>query len=53
MALKIILKEEFTPAHVDRRLFVIAPLIIMTAALAVFAVIPFGSVLPADPAAGH
>lgn len=45
--LKFILKEEYTPAHVDRRLFVLAPLCILTAALSVFAVIPFGNVLPA------
>lgn len=44
--LKIILKEEMTPAQVDRKLFVIAPLSILIAALTVFAVIPFGSVLP-------
>ena len=50
--LKMILKEEYTPAHVDSRLFVIAPMIIMSAALSVFAVIPFGSVLPPLPALG-
>lgn len=50
--LKMILKEEYTPGHVDRPLYVIAPLIIMTAALSVYAVIPFGSVLPALPALG-
>ena len=44
--LKFIFKEEYTPAHVDRKLFVIAPIVILTAALATFAVIPFGSVLP-------
>lgn len=44
--LKFIFKEEFTPAHVDRYLFWLAPLTIMAAALAIFAVIPFGSVLP-------
>ena len=44
--LKFIFKEEYTPGHVDRRLFVIAPIVILTAALATFAVIPFGSVLP-------
>ena len=44
--LKMILKEEYTPAHVDRPLFVLAPMILLTAALAVFAVIPFGSSLP-------
>jgi len=47
--LKFILKEEYTPAHVDRALYVVAPLSILTAALAIFAVIPFGSVLPPIP----
>ncbi len=45
--IKILLKEDVTPAHVDRRLFTLAPLIILVAAFATFAVIPFGSVLPA------
>lgn len=45
--LKFILKEEYTPAHVDKRLFVLAPIAILAAALSVFAVIPFGSVIPA------
>ncbi|MEX2026382.1 MAG: NADH-quinone oxidoreductase subunit NuoH [Pirellulaceae bacterium] len=44
--LKFILKEEYTPAHVDKRLFVLAPIAILAAALSVFAVIPFGSVIP-------
>jgi NADH-quinone oxidoreductase subunit H len=44
---KFILKEEYTPAHVDKRLFVLAPISILVAALATFAVIPFGNVLPA------
>ncbi|MEX0819961.1 MAG: NADH-quinone oxidoreductase subunit NuoH [Pirellulaceae bacterium] len=44
--LKFILKEEYTPAHVDKRLFVLAPISLLIAALATFAVIPFGSVLP-------
>lgn len=43
---KFILKEEYTPAHVDKRLFVIAPVVILAAALAVFAVVPFGTPLP-------
>jgi len=43
---KFILKEEYTPAHVDRRLYTIAPIIILVAALAAFAVIPYGSILP-------
>jgi len=41
---KFILKEEYTPAHVDRRLFLLAPIVILVAALATFAVVPFGSI---------
>src|SRR5262249_26085122 len=44
--LKFILKEEYTPAHVDRRLFILAPLMILASALAIYAVIPFGSLIP-------
>jgi NADH-quinone oxidoreductase subunit H len=44
--LKFIFKEEYTPAHVDKFMFVLAPVTILAAALAIFAVIPFGSVLP-------
>ena len=44
--LKFILKEEYTPAHVDRRLYVLAPIAILASALTVFAVVPFGSLLP-------
>ena len=44
--LKFIFKEEFTPSHVDKALFRLAPIVIMTAAVAIFAAIPFGSVLP-------
>src|SRR4029077_4765953 len=44
--LKFIFKEEFTPGHVDRGLYRLAPILIMTAAMAIFAAIPFGSVLP-------
>jgi NADH-quinone oxidoreductase subunit H len=44
--LKFIFKEEFTPSHVDKWLYRIAPIIILTAAVAIFAAIPFGSVLP-------
>jgi NADH-quinone oxidoreductase subunit H len=50
--LKFILKEEYTPAHVDRRLFILAPIAILAAALTVFAVIPFGSVIPAIGSSG-
>ena len=45
---KFILKEEYTPAHVDKRLYLLAPIVILVAALTVFAVITFGSVLPCD-----
>lgn len=43
---KFITKEEYTPAHVDKRLYLLAPISILTAALAVFAAVPFGSSLP-------
>jgi len=46
--LKFVFKEEYTPHHVDKWLYFIAPMVLMTSALAVFAVIPFGSVLPAE-----
>lgn len=46
--LKFIFKEVYTPAHVDKVLYILAPISIMAAALATFAVIPFGSVLPSD-----
>ncbi|MFP6618997.1 MAG: NADH-quinone oxidoreductase subunit NuoH [Pirellulaceae bacterium] len=45
--LKMIFKEEYTPRQVDRQLYVLAPLLILTAALSVFAVIPFGSAVNA------
>ena len=44
--LKIILKEDFTPSHVDKVLYNAAPLVLLAASLAIFAAIPFGSVLP-------
>jgi NADH-quinone oxidoreductase subunit H len=44
---KMVFKEEYTPAHVDRRLYLFAPLILLSSALAAYAVIPVGSVLPA------
>lgn len=44
--LKFIFKEDFTPSHVDKALYRLAPIVILTAALAIFAAIPFGSVLP-------
>jgi NADH-quinone oxidoreductase subunit H len=47
--LKMLFKEDYTPGHVDKALYALAPVIIMSAALAIFAVIPFGSVLPFEP----
>ena len=44
--LKFIFKEEYTPAHVNKALYRLAPIVIMASALAIFAAIPFGSVLP-------
>jgi NADH-quinone oxidoreductase subunit H len=44
--LKFIFKEEYTPAHVDKRLYTLAPLVIVATALAIYAVIPFGSLIP-------
>src|SRR5688500_8627432 len=43
---KMMLKEDYTPAHVDRRLYILAPLAILAAAIAGSAVIPFGSIIP-------
>ena len=45
---KFLFKAEYTPAQVDKGLYFFAPMTIFITALAVFAVIPFGSVLPAD-----
>lgn len=45
---KFIFKEEFTPAHVDKLLYFAGPVVMFVAALAVFAVIPFGSVVLPD-----
>lgn len=41
---KFIFKEEFTPRHVDKFLYFVAPMAMFAAAAAVFAVVPFGSV---------
>jgi NADH-quinone oxidoreductase subunit H len=46
--LKFIFKEEYTPAHVNKALYLIAPIVILASALAIFAVIPFGSLLPGE-----
>jgi NADH-quinone oxidoreductase subunit H len=45
---KFIFKAEFTPGHVDKFIYFVAPMSIFVAAIVVFAVIPFGSVLPTD-----
>ena len=41
--LKFLLKEEFTPAHVRKGFFILAPILTMAPALITVAVIPFGS----------
>jgi NADH-quinone oxidoreductase subunit H len=43
---KFILKEEYTPGHVDKFLYSLAPISILAAALASFAVVPVGDRLP-------
>jgi NADH-quinone oxidoreductase subunit H len=49
---KFILKEEYTPGHVDKFLYSLAPISILAAALASFAVVPVGDRLPAIPSIG-
>src|SRR4051794_28453689 len=44
-AVKFLLKEEFTPAHVNKFYFWLAPILAMVPALATLAVIPFGNYL--------
>jgi NADH-quinone oxidoreductase subunit H len=44
-ALKSFLKEDFTPGHVRKAYFWLAPAIVMTPSLLVIAIIPFGSTL--------
>ncbi|MGD9128228.1 MAG: NADH-quinone oxidoreductase subunit H [Planctomycetia bacterium] len=46
---KFFFKEEFTPGYVDRILYFLGPIILFSAAMTTFAVIPFGSVLPEIP----
>lgn len=45
---KFIFKENYVPSHVDRNLFTLAPVVILVAALAIFAVIPFGDMIPPE-----
>lgn len=51
--LKFLFKEEYTPHHVDKFLYFLAPISLLSAALATFAVIPFGSVWPTDEGPIH
>jgi len=44
---KLMLKGEAVPEHVDKPIYYLAPAVIFVGAILVFAVIPFGSVLPA------
>lgn len=44
-AMKFMLKEEFTPAHVNKLYYIMAPCLAMVPALATLAVIPFGNFL--------
>jgi NADH-quinone oxidoreductase subunit H len=48
-ACKSLLKEDFVPAHVNKFFFWLAPMLAMSPALIVFAVIPFGSKLLGEP----
>jgi NADH-quinone oxidoreductase subunit H len=45
--LKFLFKEDVIPAHVDRKLFLLAPCIALVTAMLAFAVVPFG---PSEPA---
>jgi len=45
---KFFFKEQLAPSHADRALFYAAPVVMFVAALSVFAVIPFGSVIPPE-----
>jgi len=41
-AIKMLFKEDITPYHVNKLMFMLAPLLVLTPALITFAVIPFG-----------
>src|SRR5947209_20063950 len=40
--IKLFFKEDIIPLHVDRALYLLAPVVVMLPALSLFAVIPFG-----------
>ena len=42
--MKFIFKEEFVPGHVNRWLYVLAPMVMFVAAIVLFAAVPFGYV---------
>jgi NADH-quinone oxidoreductase subunit H len=42
-AVKLIFKEEFMPARADKLLFILAPIVTLTPALIITAVVPFGN----------
>jgi NADH-quinone oxidoreductase subunit H len=52
-AIKLIFKEEFMPARADKLLFVLAPIITLTPALVITAVVPFASLDAAFPLFGR
>jgi NADH-quinone oxidoreductase subunit H len=45
---KLLFKEQLTPSRVDRVMFWMAPVSIFVAAVVAFAVVPFGSTIPAS-----
>lgn len=50
-AIKLLFKEEFTPAHVNKFYFNLAPILTMAPTLIVLCVIPFGSMIDLRPVA--
>src|SRR6476620_1354459 len=46
---KMILKEDVIPKYVTKPLFILAPMIAISAAMVGFAVVPFGPVGPGSP----
>jgi len=43
---KLFFKAEYTPGHVDKIAYILAPLVVFVFALVAFAIVPFGSILP-------